>query len=146
MLDGGLQLVLRACEGREERRGEGRDRAWAAGKRGCARAHAQQAGHLAGTAVDQPEYRLVAGLSRALENREVVLVELLAGLVDGVESDQRILEPDRRLAPDRPAVPIDAIDVVSQEILRCIAYLAAGCSGSVADTSHLPACLPHLPE
>src|SRR3546814_2160318 len=96
MLDGGLQLVLRACEEREERRGEGRDRAWAAGKRGCARAHAQQAGHLAGTAVDQPEYRLVAGLSRALENREVVLVELLAGLVDGVKSDQRILELDRK--------------------------------------------------
>src|SRR3546814_3164712 len=77
----------------------------------------QQAGHLAGTAVDQPEYRLVAGLSRALENREVVLVELLAGLVDGVKSDQRILELGRRLAHDRLAVAIDAIDVVSADIL-----------------------------
>src|SRR3546814_13171860 len=120
MLDGGLQLVLRACEGREERRGEGRDRAWAAGKRGCARAHAQHAGHLAGTAVDQPEYRLVAGLSRALENREVVLVELLAGMVEGVESDQRILELGRRLAQDWLVVAIVAIDGVSADIFRFI--------------------------
>src|SRR3546814_12614046 len=120
MLDGGLQLVLRACEGREERRGEGRDRAWAAGKRGCARAHAQQAGHLAGTAVDQPEYRLVAGLSRALENRQVVLVELLAGLVDGVKIDQRLLELGRRPAHGRPAAAIDSIDGLSADILRGI--------------------------
>src|SRR3546814_7415789 len=62
---------------------------------------------------------------------EVVLVELLAGLVDGVKSDQRILELGRRLAHDRLAVAIDAIDVVSADILRCIGHRAAGCRAAV---------------
>src|SRR3546814_465119 len=106
----------------------------------------QQAGHLAGTAVDQPEYRLVAGLSRALENREVVLVELLAGLVDGVKSDQRILELGRRLAHDRLAVAIDAIDVVSADILRCIGHRAAGCRAAVDPLLNLAGAIPLLVE
>src|SRR3546814_11913761 len=73
---------------------------------------------------------------------EVVLVELLAGLVDGVKSDQRILELGRRLAHDRLAVAIDAIDVVSADILRCIGHRAAGCREAVDTLLNLAGAIP----
>src|SRR3546814_15330191 len=73
---------------------------------------------------------------------EVVLVELLAGLVDGVKSDQRILELGRRLAHDRLAVAIDAIDVVSADILRCIGHRAAGCRAAVGPLLNLAGAIP----
>src|SRR3546814_10393441 len=80
---------------------------------------------LAGAAVDKPDHRLVAGFARALENGEVVLVEFLAGLIDRMQRDQRVLELGRCLADDRFAVTVDTVDIIAADILRHIAHRAA---------------------
>src|SRR3546814_8149478 len=77
-----------------------------------------RAGHLAGAAVDKPEHRLVAGFARALENGEVVLVEFLAGLIDRMQRDQRVLELGRCLADDQFAVTVATVDIIAADILR----------------------------
>jgi hypothetical protein len=63
----------------------------------------------------------VTGLAIALEDREIGLVELLTGLVDRMQGDERILEFGRRLANDRLAITVDAVDIVAANILRCVA-------------------------
>src|SRR3546814_13213741 len=79
---------------------------------------------LAGAAVDKPDHRLVAGFARALENGEVVLVEFLAGLIDRMKRDQRVLELGRCLADDRFAVTVATVDIIAAAILRRLAYRA----------------------
>src|SRR3546814_13077293 len=80
-----------------------------------------RSGHLAGSAVDKPEHRLVACFARALENGEVVLVEFLAGLIDRMQRDQRVLELGRCLADDRFAVTVDTVAIIAADILRRVA-------------------------
>src|SRR3546814_15696746 len=77
---------------------------------------------LAGAAVDKPDHRLVAGFARALENGEVVLVEFLAGLIDRMQRDQRVLELGRCLADARFAVTVDTVDIIAEELFRRVAH------------------------
>ncbi len=75
----------------------------------------------------------MAGLALAAEHRQFVGIELLARLADRVQRNQCILEFCRSLPFDRLAFAVEAVDVVSADILLFVGSSAGPWRGTPVD-------------